>query len=114
MQINGKIIVFKKGVLQVIRSKIIRSFNYGYFNWLFPNKNTIIPDAMELDQFIADVGYQNIKQILVNNEHSGTRYTILYEDGRDALPPYKLCPRCHAQLKPADTQCNYCYLKNIP
>lgn len=48
---------------------------------------------MELDRFISEVGYENIKQILVNGEPLGsTRYTVLYEDGLDALPPHKLCP----------------------
>lgn len=99
----------------MIRSKIIRSFTYGYYNnWIFFKKFKMIPDVMELDRFIAEVGYENIKQILVNGEPLGsTRYTILYEDGLDALPPHKLCPRCQSMLEPFANSCPYCRLQNI-
>jgi hypothetical protein len=99
----------------LIRTKIIRSFTYGYYyNWIFTKKFTMIQDVMELDRFIAEVGYENIKQILVNGEPlGGTRYTVLYEDGLDTLPPHKLCPRCHSRLEPFDTTCKYCRLQNI-
>ena len=98
----------------MIRTKVITSFAYGIFNLYFPKMNTPIPNVIELDQFIADVSYENIRQILVSPVLGFTRYTVLYEDGLDALPPYKLCPRCHAQLDRFDTQCQYCRLKNIP
>lgn len=44
-----------------------------------PKKSTTLPNIMELDRFIAEVGYDNIKQILANAERYGTRYTVLYE-----------------------------------
>lgn len=97
----------------MIRTKIIRSFTYGIYEMFNPKKSTTLPNVMELDRFIAEVGYDNIKQILANAERYGTRYTVLYEDGLDALPPHKLCPRCGAQLEPFDTSCKYCRLQNL-
>lgn len=97
----------------MIRTKIIRSHTYAGYELLNPQKSPMLPNVMELDRFIAEVGYDNIKQILANTERYGTRYTVLYEDGLDALPPHKLCPRCGAQLEPFDKSCKYCRLQNI-
>lgn len=99
----------------MIRTKVIRSCTYAYYaNWILFRRASVLPNVMELDRFIAEVGYENIRQILVNGEPAGgTRYTVLYEDGLDALPPHKLCPRCGAQLEPFDKSCKYCRLQNI-
>ena len=70
----------------MIRTKVIHVSTYGRWGIYSAGKPPLVPNVVELEQFIAEVGYENIRQILVNSLVSVTRYTVLYEDGCDALP----------------------------
>lgn len=36
--------------------------------------------AEELERFINSIGYENIRQILVNGQSNGPVYTVIYEE----------------------------------